>query len=70
LSAVFSNDNKFIISGSGDETLKLWDVQTGECLKTFKGHSGCVFSVSFSNDNNFIISGSQDKTLKLWDVQA
>jgi WD40 repeat protein len=45
-------------------------VQTGECLKTFKGHLGPVFSVSFLNDNNFVISGSSDNTLKLWNMQT
>ncbi len=51
MSVSFSNDDKFIISGSQDDYLKLWNVQTGECLWTFEGHKDHVKSVSFSNDN-------------------
>ncbi len=41
---------------------------TGECLRTFEGHSDYVSSVCFSADDKFALSGSADKTLKLWDL--
>ncbi|XGV96578.1 MAG: NB-ARC domain-containing protein [Leptolyngbya sp. BL-A-14] len=57
-------------SGSEDQTVRLWDVQTGQCIKTLPGHTGLVSSVSFSADGKLLISGSQDETIKLWDVRT
>ncbi|MBV5328607.1 MAG: TIR domain-containing protein [Chlorobium sp.] len=65
-----SNDNRYIISGSLDHTLKVWDFQTGSCIMTINGHSGSVNTCALSNDNRYIISGSSDKTLKVWDFQT
>lgn len=58
-----------IASGSIDDTIKLWDIRTGQELKTLKGHRSWVNSVAFSPDGKLLISGSADKTIKLWDVQ-
>jgi len=66
----FSPDGNFVLSGSTDNTLKLWNVNTGREIRTFRGHSGSVNSVSFSPDGNFVLSGSTDKTLKLWNVNT
>ncbi len=70
MSVSLSNDNKFVISGSKDKTIKLWYVYTGECLKTFSEHSDVVNSVSFSFDNKYFISGSNDGTIKMWKVST
>jgi len=69
-SIAISSDNKFIISGSYDKTIKIWDVQTGECLKILKGHNGRIESIAISSDNKFIVSGSGDGTIKIWDVKT
>ena len=58
------------MSGSLDNTLKVWDAQTGQETLTFKGHSGSVTSMSFSPDGKRIVSGSADKTLKVWDISS
>jgi WD40 repeat protein len=58
------------LSGSGDKTLKLWDVTTGKEIKTFTGHQSGVKSVAFSPDGRTALSGSDDATIKLWDVAA
>ncbi len=67
---VFSPDGKTIASGSNDNTIKLWDAESGQELKTFKGHSNTVFSVVFSPDGKTIVSGSNDDTIRLWDVAS
>jgi len=64
----FSLDGKRIVSGSFDNTLKVWDAQTGQETLTLKGHSSYVNSVSFSPDGKRIVSGSTDNTLKVWDI--
>jgi WD40 repeat protein len=56
------------LSGSRDNTLKLWDVATGKELRTLTGHTDEVASVVFSPDGRTALSGSRDMTLKLWDL--
>jgi WD40 repeat protein len=69
ISACLSADCQFALSGSKDNTLKLWDV-TGECVRTFTGHAEAVSSVCLSADGRFAFSASWDKTLKLWDIST
>ena len=66
--AAVSPGGKYIISGSEDNTIKLWELVTGKEVRTFKGHSGWVWCVDFSPDGKYIISGSYDYTLKLWET--
>ena len=60
--------NERMISASDDKTLKLWDVATGACVRTYTGHTGHVSSVVLTEDNQRMISASDDMTLKLWDL--
>ena len=62
-SVSFSRDGTKVASGSDDETVKLWDVTSGECLQTLEGHSDDVTSVSFSPDGRKVASWSWDKTV-------
>jgi WD40 repeat protein len=65
-SVAFSPDGRKVLSGSRDNTLKLWDAASGGLLRTFAGHSHEVLSVAFSPDGRQVLSGSRDNTLKLW----
>jgi len=67
-SVAFSPDGRYALSGSSDDTLKLWEVATGREIRTFEGHSDSVRSVAFSPDGRYALSGSSDYTLKLWEV--
>jgi WD40 repeat protein len=67
-SVTFSSDGTRALSGSADQTLKLWDAATGKLIRTFQGHTNVVTSVGFSADGVRLLSGSWDKTLKLWDA--
>ncbi|MBI2438167.1 MAG: protein kinase [Lentisphaerae bacterium] len=69
-SVAYSPDGRFVLSGSNDDTLRLWDVATGQCLRTFEGHTDWVESIAYSPDGRFVLSGSADDTLRLWDVAA
>lgn len=57
-----------IVSGSDDNTLKVWSAVTGRCLRTLVGHTGGVWSSQMSD--NIIISGSTDRTLKVWEANS
>ncbi|HAA27203.1 MAG TPA: hypothetical protein DCE56_05375, partial [Cyanobacteria bacterium UBA8553] len=59
-----------LASGSHDRTIKLWDVSTGKCLKTLRGHTGRIWCVAFSPDGQILASGCENQTVKLWDVST
>ena len=56
------------MSGSDNETVRLWDAATGAALQILEGHSKYVTSVAFSPDGKLVVSGSEDKTVRLWDA--
>ena len=68
MSAVYSPDGKVIIYGGSDGKLHLLDVETGEIIRVFEGHTNWVNNVVFSPDGTKVLSGSRDNTLRLWDV--
>lgn len=56
-----------IISGSTDKTIKIWDMDTGQLLKTLHANSK-VYSVSISSDNQKIASGCNNRSIKIWNA--
>jgi WD40 repeat protein len=67
-SVAFSKDGRRIASASGDRTIRIWDVITGEEALVLRGHTEGVNSVAFSPDGDFLASGSYDKTVRVWDA--
>ncbi|MEP4195694.1 MAG: TIR domain-containing protein [Aliishimia sp.] len=69
-SVAFSPDGRRIVSSSDDNTLRIWDAQSGATLRVLQGHDGDVTSAAFSRDGRYVLSGSDDNTLRIWDVQS
>src|SRR5262249_20571196 len=66
----FSPDARLLVSGSFDNTAKLWDVTTGKEVATLPGHTGRVRSARFTPDGKLLITASTDGTLRVWDVAS
>jgi hypothetical protein len=66
LSVAFSPDGQTLASGSGDETIKPRNVETGQKRFSYTEHTGSVTSVAFSPDRQTLASGSLDQTIKIW----
>ena len=58
------------MSGSPDNSVRVWDVSTDVKLKKAKGPNGRVYSVMFSSDGMQIVSGSDDKSVQVWEVST
>ncbi len=65
-SVAISPDGQTLVSGSYDETIKVWELSTGKLIRTLTGHADAVWSVAISPDGQSLVSGSQDKTIKVW----
>ncbi|MCU0535415.1 MAG: hypothetical protein MUD14_16120 [Hydrococcus sp. Prado102] len=62
----FSPDGKILASGTVNKKVQLWDVVTGNLLRTLEGHGDKVRTLAFSPDGKTLVSGSADKTIKIW----
>jgi WD40 repeat protein len=68
-SVAFSSDGLQVVSGSNDNTIRIWNVERGKEEQKLKGHSSQVNSVAFSPDGLQVVSGSNDKTIRIWNVK-
>ncbi len=69
--ALLTPDGKFVISSySNSPNLRLWELETGECIRTCIGHAEGVNALVMLPGGNHVISGSADTTLRLWDART
>jgi NACHT domain- and WD repeat-containing protein len=80
-SIAITPDGRRAVSGMSDFTgvsketivdcpIKVWDLESGDCLFTLRGHTRMVSSLAITPDGQQIVSGSADRTIKVWDLES
>lgn len=64
----FAADGRHAVSGGEDRTVRWWNLETGQCLRTLTGHIGLVGAVALSTDGAYALSGAMDGTVRWWDL--
>lgn len=67
---VFSSDGRRLVASSGGKRFRVWNLDTGEQLQIFEGHTDRIRCVAISSDLRFAVSGSDDKTVRIWDIET
>jgi WD40 repeat protein len=66
----FSPDGKYVLTGSHDNTVVLWETATGNKVRSFLGHTSYVLAVAISPDGKHVLTGSYDNTAVLWETST
>lgn len=66
----FSENDHYLISTSWDNSVRIWDLISFECLKILKGHTDNVWGCAISSDNKLVASASLDRQFKIWDFKS
>ncbi|KAH8810256.1 hypothetical protein DL96DRAFT_1821733 [Flagelloscypha sp. PMI_526] len=69
-SVAFSPDGKCVVSGSNDNSVRIWDAESGYQIRKLNGHGSSVESVAFSPDGKRVVSGSLDNSVRIWDAES
>src|SRR5262249_36626574 len=64
----YSPHGTLLATASDDRTAKIWDISTGEALRTLSAHTREVYGIAFSPDGKCLATASRDKTVRVWDV--
>ena len=63
-------DETSLVTASFNTTATLWDIETGEQLKTYVGHVAAIFSVDYDTRLDVLVTGSADSTVKVWKLST
>jgi small GTP-binding protein len=66
----FSSDGERALTGAKDKTVRIWDVETGRCLRVLTGHTGEVNGLAFSKDQRRILSCADDGDVRVWEAET
>lgn len=65
---MFNPEGDMVLSCSRDKTIKLWEINTGYCKRTWVGHENWVRRLAISSDGQTIVSGSDDQSVMVWSI--
>ena len=60
------NSETHIVTASEDKSVKIFDVEQGQCVLSLNGHRSSVFSVAVHPDINLVLTGSYDECIRMW----
>ncbi|MBD2465023.1 hypothetical protein H6G89_28870 [Oscillatoria sp. FACHB-1407] len=63
-----STDGQTLVSGGQDKAIRVWDVETGQLIKTLQSDSGQVRAVAIAPDGKTVVSGSTDRRVRIWSL--
>jgi coatomer subunit beta' len=64
------SDRPFLVTGSDDHTVRIWDYHTKNCVRVLEGHTNNVSAVIFHPQLPFLLSAGEDSTLRIWNAQT
>jgi ribosome assembly protein 4 len=67
IAVAFSPDGRQLASGSGDTTVRFWDINTETPLHTCKGHSHWILCIAWASDGSKLASGCKNSQICIWD---
>ncbi|GAA5907581.1 F-box/WD repeat-containing protein [Sporobolomyces salmoneus] len=65
----WGQEGAVVVSGGCDREVRVWDVESGECLHTLRGHTSTVRCMRVLDGRPIAVSGSRDSTLRVWDIE-
>ena len=66
----FSSSGKRVLTGGQDKIMRLWDLATGRCVRTFEGHAKAVECIAWGGDEHLALSAADDHSARIWDVST
>lgn len=66
----FSPDGMWAASAGADQTVRVWNVETGQVAKQLSGHAAAIYGLAFQADSKQLVSGSADGSARLWNVDS
>ena len=66
----FTPDGKYLLTGSRDKSIKLWDFESGREVRSYLGHKSTVNDIDITSDGKYFVSSSADRTAKYWEIST
>lgn len=67
---VFHPNSAYVLTGSSDKTVRMWDIQTGNSVRLFTGHIAPVTTLAVSPDGKWLASAGEDSVINMWDLAS